>query len=209
MESLGSNFKQSTVLSGDIHHHHHYYNDPSASTPPSSQCQNDNKSNEFFEKITNQLNVVLMQIQSLHDKTAPLKSKIDSLEEVIGELLRDKDNGTKLLLLGAKHPHDSNAYEAIRGVISDRLDLHDLSSSIKFAEIVNGCIVFEVKNSIDKHRILIRAQERFNTDKRKIVDFRLDKPNSEIPEIFYRTDITERIAEEETQTEIVDRFLFE
>lgn len=152
-----------------------------------------------------------MQLQSLHDKTAPLKNKIDSLEEVIGELLKEKDNGTKLLLIGTNPPHDSNAYESIRGVITDRLDLFDLSSSIKFAEIVKGGILFEMKNSIDKQRILIRAQERFNTDKRKIIDFHSDEQNdsnSQIPEIFFRTGNTEKSVEK-PQVDVADRFLFE
>ncbi|XP_037024347.1 uncharacterized protein LOC119066151 [Bradysia coprophila] len=209
VDNPNSNCNPSTILAGDIHHHHHHYSETSQTT---SQCPSDNKSNEFFEKITKQLNVVLMQLQSLHDKTAPLTNKINSLEEVIGELLKDKDNGTKLLLIGTNPPQDSNAYEAIRGVITDRLDLNDLSASIKFAEILKeGGIMFEVKTSIEKHRILIRAQERFNTDKRKIVNFGYNdksKPNSEVPDIFHRTGDTEK-SMEETQTDVGDRFVFE
>lgn len=150
-----------------------------------------------------------MQLKSLHDKTEPLMSKVDSLEEVIGELLKEKDNGTRLLLIGNNPPHDSNAYEAIRGVITDTLGLYDLSSSIKFAELVNGGIMFELKNAIEKHRILIRAQERFNTDKRKIVDFCFNEgSNSDIPDIFYRTGITEKSVEE-TKSDNDDRLVFE
>lgn len=209
MEGTRPNLKQSTIVSGDIHHYHHYYNETSSTT---AQCPTENKPNEFYEKISNQLNVVLMQLQSLHDKTEPLKSKIDSLEEVIGELLKDKDSGTKLLLIGNNPPHDSNAYEAIRGVIIDRLDLNDLSSSIKFAELVNGGVMFEVKNSIEKQRILVRARERFNTDKRKIVECGNEECRSEsdIPEIYFRTgnSNTEKSLEE-TPSDIVDRFLFD
>lgn len=152
-----------------------------------------------------------MQLKSLHDKTEPLRSKVDSLEEVIGELLKEKDNGTKLLLIGKNPPHDSNAYEAIRGVITDTLGLYDLSSSIKFAALVDGGIMFELKNSIEKHRILIRARERFNTDKRKIVDFCSNegsKANSDIPDIFYRTGITEKSVEE-TKSDNDDRLFFD
>lgn len=204
MENAGVNLKQSTILSGDIHHYHHFYNETSSA----AQCETETKSNEFFVKISNQLNVVLMQLQSLHDKTEPLKSKIDSLEEVIGELLKDKDNGTKLLFIGNNPPHDSNAYEAVRAVITDRLDLHDLSASIKFAKFVNGGIMFEVKHSIEKQRILIRAQERFNTDKRKIVDYcfrEKSKTNSEISGIDHRISNTEKTVEADQS----DMFVFE
>lgn len=205
MESSGSKLGESTVLSGDIHHYHHYYNETSG------QCQTESKSNEFFGKITNQLNVVLMQLQSLHDKTGPLKEKIDSLEEVIGELLKDKDNRTMLLLIGNNPPHDSNVYDAIRGVITDALELHDLSSSIKFAKLVNSGIKFEVKNSIEKYRILVRARERFNTDKRKIVEYHFNeekKSNSDVPELYFRAGNTEKSVEEDN-TDVVERFLFE
>lgn len=193
--------KQSTIISGDIHHHH-YYNENTSTT----KCQTVNTSLQF-EKITNQLNVVLLQLQSLHDKTEPLKNKVDSLEEVINELLKDKNNGTKLILIGNKPPHDSNVYEDIRGVITDRLDLNDLSSSIKFAKLTNNGIVFEVKTSIEKHRILLRAQERFNTDQRKIVEYNSSveetKINSDVPEIYFRTTNTERNVDESD-----DRVLF-
>lgn len=188
----------STVVSGDIHHHHHYYNETTSST---EQCQTS------FEKISNQLSVILIQLQSLHDKTGPLMSKVDSLEEVIGELLKDKDNGTKLILIGNTPPSDSNVYEAIRGVIVDRLDLNDLSSSIKFAKLVNGGIMFEVKTSIEKHRILIRAQERFNTDKRKIVEYSSNEESNqkpEVPEIYYRS-----LNAESKSDETDDKVLFE
>lgn len=211
VESPGPYLKQSTSVSGDIHHYHHYYNE----TPSSSQCNTNNISNDLFQKVSNQLNVILMQLKSLHEKTDPLRSKIDSLEEVIGELLKEKDNGTKLLLIGKNPPHDSNAYEAIRGVIIDGLGLYDMSSSIKFAEFVKGGILFELKTSIDKHRILIRAQERFNTDKRKIVEYSLNEenePNSDVPEIFYRTGSNTSNTEkslEESDSDIVERFLFE
>lgn len=201
--------RSSTVLSGDIHHHHHYHDDNSSST---TQCLtllpgNQNLS-EMFEKISNQLTVVLIQLQSLHEKTEPLKGKIDSLEEVIGELLKEKDNGTKLVLIGNDPPHGSNVYEAIRGVITDRLELYDLSSSIKLAKFVEGGIMFEVNNSIEKHRIMLRAQERFNTDKRKIVEYNGQKdrtPKSELPEIYYRTSNTNLDSEESDGT---DRVLF-
>lgn len=208
VDNPNSNCNPSTMLAGDIHHHHHHYNEPSQST---SHCPSESKSNEYFEEISKQLNVVLVQLQSLHDKTAPLNNKIDSLEQVIGELLKEKDIGTKLLLIGSNPPHDTNAYEAIRGVITDRLDLNDLSGSIKFAEILKeGGIMFEVKNPIEKQRILIRAQERFNTVKRKIVDFNCNdecKPNADVPDIFHRAGTDKSV--EETQTDAVDRFVFE
>jgi len=199
------NQQQSTVLSGDIHHHHHYYNENSSTY--AAHCPTVDQS---LEKISNQLNVVLEQIKSLHDKTEPLKNKIDSLEEVIGELLKGKDNGTKLLLIGHNPPYDSNVYEAIRGVIIDRLDLHDLSSSIKFAKLEKNGIMFELKTSIEKQRILLRAQERFNTDKRKIVNYSSNeerKLNSEVPEVYFRTSDKE-LHSDESQSNINDRILF-
>lgn len=198
------NSKLQTVISGEIHHHHHYYNE---NTSTIKQCQVGNASFEFCEKISNQLNVVLLQLQSLHDKTAPLKNKIDSLEEVIGELLKDKNNETKLILIGNRPPHNSNVYDDIRGVITDRLDLNDLSSSIKFAKLTDSGIVFEVKTSIEKHRILLRAQERFNTDQRKIVEYNSvveeKKSKSDVPEIYFRTTNTEKTVDESD-----DRVLF-
>ncbi|KAJ6645922.1 Beta-1,3-glucan-binding protein [Pseudolycoriella hygida] len=200
-ESITANYKEFTSVSGDIHHYHHYEEKTS-----SGQCQNDKMINELFLKISSQLNVVLMQLKSLHDKTDPLKNKIDSLEEVVDELLKDRGNGTKLLLIGNNPPKDSNAYEAIRGVITDALGLYDLSSSIKFAEIVEDGIIFELKNSIEKHRILVRAQDRFNTDKRKIVEYSSkdeNKTNSEIPDIYFRLDVSEKNTEEKPDDDVL------
>lgn len=167
-------------ISSEIHHHHHYHYDSSAAPVPPVPPHDSSTittaadplscNTSYFEKIVNQLNVTLAQLQSLHDKTEPLNAKINSLEEVLRELLEDTEIGTKLLLTG-NPPPEKNLFEAVRGVITEKLDLHDLSENIVSAEQNSDGIVFEMATSVDKKRILFRARDLLKSSSLHIVDF--------------------------------------
>lgn len=96
--------------------------------------------------------------------------QVESLREVLGELIKDKNVGTQLLLIG-QQPPGTNALEAIRQLITEKLELIDLEHKIQQAYQTEYGIFFEMTSSIEKLRILSRARNRLNYSNYQITDF--------------------------------------
>lgn len=134
--------------------------------PTNSHCD---CSRDQLNHISNQLNVTLMQLNSLHAKMDPLTNEVESLKEVVMELTKNKNIGTQLLLTG-QQPPEGNPLEAIRSLITDKLDLYDLENKILHAQRTSSGLLFEMSSEIDKKRILLRAEKRLTNSPYQIID---------------------------------------
>lgn len=109
-----------------------------------------------------------MQLNSLNAIVNPLRKQVESLTELLQEIIKDSDIGTKLLLVG--HVPITNPVETVRDLITDRLQLYDLDTKIHQADYTPEGILFEMSSSIDKKRILFRAAKLLKNTSYKIVD---------------------------------------
>lgn len=137
----------------------------SSQAPAQTICENNTAD---LALILNQLNTTLMQLNSLNVVVNPLRQQVESLTELLQELIKDKDIGTKLQLVG-EVPR-TNPVETIRDLLTDRLQLYDLDTKILQAEYTNNGISFEMSSPIDKKRILFRASKLLKKSNYKIVD---------------------------------------
>ncbi|KAL5279351.1 GNBPA2 family protein [Megaselia abdita] len=142
------------------------YNEEVPVTPPSpSICSNNNAD---LALIVNQLNTTLMQLSSLNAIVNPLRTQVESLTELLQEVIKDSDIGTKLLLQG--YVPITNPVETVRDLITERLHLYDLNTKILQADYTDEGILFEMSSPIDKKRILFRASKYLTNKNHKIVD---------------------------------------
>lgn len=118
-----------------------------------------------------------MQLNSLNVIVNPLRQQVESLTELLQELIKDSDIGTKLLLVG--NLPSSNPVETVRDLLTDRLQLYDLDTKIHQAEHTPEGILFEMSSPIDKKRILFRASKLLKKTSYKIVDPESYKYDSE------------------------------
>lgn len=83
---------------------------------------------------------------------------VDSLNEVILDLLKDTNMHSKLVLVGkTKENNDSSAMEQVKRFLVHFLELYDLGKKIKTAKYLDCGIYFEMSSIVDKKRILLRA----------------------------------------------------
>lgn len=131
-------------------------------------CEN----NEKVIRLRNQLRDTIEKYQDFYDRAQNLETKVESLNEVISELINDRNIGTKLLLRSDDTPADSTMVDAVRSVIEEKLILPDLSRTIVVARKSreNNGIIFETNSSIDKLRILTRANDGLKNSKIRIYD---------------------------------------
>lgn len=141
--------------------------DTPVTLPPTTNCGNNNNADDLG-LIVNQLNATLMQLNTLNAIVNPLRKQVESLTELLQEVIKDSDIGTKLLLVG--HVPITNPVETVRDLITDRLQLYDLDTKIHQADYTPEGILFEMSSSIDKKRILFRATKLLKNTNFKIVD---------------------------------------
>ncbi|XP_055838179.1 uncharacterized protein LOC129906431 isoform X2 [Episyrphus balteatus] len=144
----------------------HSYTPPNQIVPSAKQCEcNDNLLNDIWS----QLNVTVAKMRTLDESVKPLEEKLNSLTEIVVELVKNMDIGTNLKLVG-NLPVQTNPVEDVRHLIVEKLKLFDLRSTILQAEYTSSGISFEVSSSIDKLRILKRSNDILSKLSYQIID---------------------------------------
>lgn len=112
-----------------------------------------------------------MQIQSVHDKIAIMLDKLETIEEVLQFSILQKENENTKLLMKGFPAYIGNPETTVRSVLIDKLGLQNFVTHYLTAASTDDGIVFDVKNIIDKKRILYRAADRLSNSHLKIIDY--------------------------------------
>ncbi|XP_055386467.1 uncharacterized protein LOC129615342 [Condylostylus longicornis] len=105
----------------------------------------------------------LIETLDIQSELLTCSFQVDSLNEVILDLLKDTNMHSKLVLVGKPQTRNS-AIDEVRRFLVQFLELYDLGIKIKKAEYLPCGILFEMSSIIDKKRILLRA----STDMRNV-----------------------------------------
>lgn len=108
-------------------------------------------------------------LKYLENKIDLLENQFESLTEVINDLMKNSNIGRELLLTGINQDN-MIALDVVRDIITNQLDLTDLSDKILKAEYISNGILFKMLSSADKKRILIRSLKFLKNSKYKIID---------------------------------------
>ncbi|XP_037902689.1 beta-1,3-glucan-binding protein-like [Hermetia illucens] len=138
-------------------------------TPAPPICEQCVCTEDQMEFLNAQLNFTKTQLSAANTKLGPIQRELSSLKEFVSEMMEDMNLGTKLLLVG-QQPPQGNALEAVRNLITDKLELFDLEEKIYNAQKTDTGIAFEMTTPIDKKRILVRANKKLQSSNYRIVD---------------------------------------
>ncbi|XP_055386366.1 uncharacterized protein LOC129615269 [Condylostylus longicornis] len=122
---------------------------------------------------------LISTITKLENAQATIESLMEVIEQLKGESQANGVKGLKLFYQMSKPPlPHQDPVNLIKSVIVDNLDMIDLENEIAQASFIDGGILFEVKKTIDKMRILYRAKQMLANSKNKIIDPEISNNNN-------------------------------
>lgn len=114
---------------------------------------------------------MLLQMQLVNAKLAKVLEKIETMEEVLQfSVIEEKNANNKLMLTGFPK-NTTNPQSTVRSVLVDKLGLENISNHILTASSTEDGIIFDMRNVVDKKRILYRAQDRLADSLIQIIEY--------------------------------------